>query len=122
MATSRIVELTDVSSDTGEVTILGQGLSFDPNPAQGFSEQIIQMRMRIKTNVPDASGQFLVSVFWNDGNSDQSWDVTLSNIAGAYTEVGMDIWADASRDLTYRVQPLTPGGSVDVRILAGSFQ
>lgn len=80
-------------------------------------EQIVNLRMRIKTNVVDLLGLHLVTVRWNDGISDQEWNVSLSTILGNYTETGVQIWADVSRAVTAQIQPLVPGGSIDVIIL-----
>lgn len=114
----RIFVMDDISSDTGEVN--ASGLVWTPNPAAGLSEEVVSLRMRLKTHTADASGQYLCSVRWNDGVGDQSWDVSLSVTAGNYAEVGMQIWCDASRDVTVQVVPLVAGGSIDVLIL-GEF-
>jgi hypothetical protein len=122
---SRIFNAVDVSTDTGEINISGLSFPVGENPAQDTSEQLVNMRMRIKTNVASLTGQFLVSVRWNDGVNDQSWDVALSNTAGAYAEVGTQMWVDASRNVTVQIRPnpfdpMYADGSVDVR-LVGTF-
>lgn len=117
---TRLVVLSDISADTGELMVGGLS-SYPPLPAQGVTEYgIVNLRMRLKTHTDDPSGQYLCSVRWNDGVSDQSWDVALSVTLGAYTEVGMQIWADESRNVTVQVVPLVAGGSVDV-IIMGDF-
>ena len=118
MSTTRLFSANDITSDTGEMYTTSGALSHaPPYPDPDYSETMVRMRLRVKTNTPSLTGQFLVSVRWNDGVSDQSWDVSLNNTSGAYTEVGMDIWCDASRNLTVQVQPIVADGSVDVRLL-----
>lgn len=92
-----------------------------PLPAPGDTEYgIVNLRMRLKTHTADLFGLYLCSVRWNDGVSDQSWDVSIQVSAGNYSEVGMQLWADCSRNVTVQVVPLVAGGSVDVQIM-GEF-
>ncbi len=107
----RVIDITDVSADTGELGC--SGLGWTPPP----DEQVVNLRMRIKTNVPSLLGLHLVTVRWNDGVADQEWNVSLSNILDGYAEQPMQIWADPSRVVTAQIKPLVAGGSVDVRIL-----
>jgi hypothetical protein len=116
----RLFKQDNISADTGEINLTGLGMS-PPHPSPGYTEWgIINLRMRLTTHTADAVGQYLCSVRWNDGVSDQSWDVALSVVAGNYSEVGMQIWADESRNVTVQVVPLVAGGSVDVQIM-GEF-
>ena len=114
MSTIRGYEAQDISADTGEVTVITMGGTL---PLPGTYENIITLRMRMKTNFPEypyLGGQMLATVRWNDGNADQEWNMGLSTYADNYAELPQEIWADASRDVTIQVQPLIGGGSVDV--------
>jgi len=122
----RVFKQDDISSDTGEVALGGLGQS-PPFPAPGFTEWgIVNLRMRLTTHTADAAGLFLCTVRWNDGQADQEWDVSLAATEDAtdplnpiknYTEVGMQIWADHSRNVTVQVKPLVAFGSIDVQIM-----
>lgn len=114
MTTTRGYIGTDVSADTGEVTVITMGA---PLPAVGTYENIVTLRMRMKTNTPEdpyLGGQALATVRWHDGNAVQEWNMGLSTYADNYAELPQEIWADASRDVTIQVQPYIGGGSVDV--------
>jgi hypothetical protein len=112
MATIRLVDLTDVSADTGvQNTVYAGG---------GGGELLTSLRMRNKVNVPEdpyTGGQVLVTIGWNDGVVAQEWNVAIQTFADNYNEQGIQIWQDIAYPITYRVQPLVGGGSVDVVVL-----
>jgi hypothetical protein len=115
MSTIRGYVGTNISADTGEVVVLAKSVSpaFDP----GDHEDIVTLRMRMKTNTPQdpyAGGTMLATVRWHDGNQVQEWNVGCNTSDGNYLEAGLEIWMDGSRDLTIQVQPAVAGGSVDV--------
>lgn len=115
----RLYVATNISADTGELGV--PGLSGPPpHPAQGTSEQIVNFRLKLKTNTVDALGTMLVSVRYNDGDADQAWQVALNTTAGNYAETSQQIWCDASRNVTIQTEPLAGSGSVDV-LLLGAF-
>ena len=106
---------SDISADTGEQNMLT--LNLNPNPPQGTSAAIIDLRMRLQTHTADLLGTYLVSVRYNDGVADQAWQVALQVSAGNYSEQGLQIWYDDSRDVTVQIEPLVSGGSIDVLII-----
>jgi hypothetical protein len=114
MSTIRGYVGTNISADTGEVVVIASPLVGGFHLAPGTQEDIVTMRMRMKTNTAFAGGNMLATVRWNDGNADQQWDVSLTTDPGNYGESGLEIWMDGSRDLTIQVLPLVAGGSVDV--------
>lgn len=111
--TTRLVNLTNLTADTGTVN---SALIDGNNPAPSVSENLINLRMRIATNVVGV-GQFLVTIGWFDGIGDQLWQVSLNTTSGNYSELPMEIWWDHNKPVTYRVEPLAAGGSVDVRVI-----
>lgn len=106
---------SDISSDTGEQNMML--LNSNPNPPQGTSNAVIDLRMRLMTHTASLLGTHLVSVRWNDGVNDQAWQVALQVSAGNYAEQGLQIWYDDSRDVTVQIEPLVSGGSIDVLII-----
>jgi hypothetical protein len=125
MSSARLYVGNDISSDTGEVYSTSPALSHDPPHLDpGLSETIVWMRVRMKTHTVDPDGQYLCTVRWNDGVSDQEWNVSLQTLLGSYIETPMDIWCDASRNLTVQVKPLHTDplvvGTVDV-VLLGAY-
>ncbi len=114
MSTVRGYNQTDISADTGEVVVIASPLSGGFHLPPGTQEDIVTLRMRLKTNGVFVGGAMLATVRWNDGNADQQWDVSITTDAGNYGESGLEIWMDGSRDLTIQVTPLVAGGSIDV--------
>jgi hypothetical protein len=114
MSTIRGYVGTDISADTGEVEVIPAPVNIY---ALGVAENIVTLRMRMRTNVPQdpyLGGQMLATVRWNDGNAVQEWNMGLSTYADNYAELPQEIWADMFRAVTIQVQPLVAGGSVDV--------
>lgn len=117
MSTLRGYVGTDISADTGEVVVLAKSVNPAFNP--GDHEDIVTLRMRMKTNVPEdpyAGGTMVATVRWHDGNQVQEWIVGCNTSDGNYLEAGQEIWMDGSRDLTVQVAPVIGAGSVDVQI------
>ncbi len=117
MSTIRGYNQLDVSADTGEVVVIPGQLDQGNHLPVGFSENVVTLRMRLKTHTPQdpyVGAQMLATVRWHDGNVVQEWNLALATYADNYTEQGLEIWLDGSRDLTIQVQPLSAGGSVDV--------
>lgn len=115
MTTTRLYNGTNISANTGVInTILDQGA---PYPSPGVSENIINMRMRMKTNVVGV-GQYLSTVSWFDGGNDQVWQFSLNTTLDNYAELPMQIWWDHNKPVTVQVDQLSPGGSVDVRLIS----
>lgn len=117
MSTIRGYVGTDISADTGEVVVIASALVGGFHLPPGQTEDIVTMRLRVKTHTPEipyVGGSMLVTVRWNDGNADQQWAVSSGTDVGNYLEVPQEIWMDGSRDLTIQVEPAPAGGSVDV--------
>lgn len=117
MSTVRGYVGTDISADTGEIVVLAKSLN--PAFAQGDHEDVVTLRMRVKTHTPQSpflGGTMLARVRWDDGSVVQNWDIGLLTDVDNYAENGMDIWMDGSRDLTIQVLPVVAGGSVDVQL------
>lgn len=115
MSTIRGYDVQNISADTGEVTVIPAATNIY---SLGVIENIITMRMRLRTNVPEdpyLGGQMLATVRWNDGNAVQEWNMAIGTYADNYAELPQEIWADMFREVTIQVTPYVPGtGSVDV--------
>lgn len=117
MATTRGVDLTAHTGDTGNVTILAAQV-----PPSGPPETLATCRIRMKTNTP-GNGQYLFTLDWFDGVGAQQYNVALNATASNYLEAAIndgEIWWDVSQPLTYRVRELTGDptpGDVDVLFL-----
>lgn len=117
MSTLRGYDVSDISADTGVVEIFPAHTLFGIPVAPGTSEDLIVSRLRVSTHTPGV-GQMLVTIAYFDGKADIDWNVALDMTADNYIEQGIsagEIWFDHSKPLTIRVQPTSPGGSVDVR-------
>lgn len=117
MSTIRGYVSTNISANTGEIVVLAKSVSPAFNP--GDHEDIVTLRMRMKTNTPQfpyLGGTMLATVRWHDGNQVQEWNVGCNTSADNYLEAGQEIWMDGSRDLTIQVTPAIAGGSVDVQL------
>lgn len=112
----RLVDLTNVSANIPETNTI---YAMPTPPAPGVSEDIINLRLRISTNVVGA-GNYLMTMGWFDGKGDQLWQVSLNATLDNYSEQPMQIWWDRSKPLTYKVDQLSPGGSVDIRVIQGN--